>query len=57
MQMSRPLATGLTFLFLTLLLAGLAARFWASEKAYGFTGPTHIAAGRIKSAAWAVTVG
>ncbi len=46
MQMSRPLATGLTFFFPTLLLAGLAARFWASEKAYGFTGPTHIAAGR-----------
>jgi sugar lactone lactonase YvrE len=45
MQKPHPLATGLAFLFLALLLAGLAARFWASDKAYGFTGPTHIAAG------------
>jgi hypothetical protein len=45
MHKSRPLASGLAFLFLALLLAGLAARFWASDKAYGFTGPTHIAAG------------
>jgi hypothetical protein len=46
MQKSQPLATGLAFLFLLLLLAGLAARFWASNQASLFTGPTHIAAGK-----------
>lgn len=45
MKKSKPVPTGLAFLFLALLLAGLAARFWASDKAYEFTGPTHIAAG------------
>jgi sugar lactone lactonase YvrE len=41
----QPLATGLALGFLALLLAGLIARFWASDKAFQFTGPTHIAAG------------
>ena len=45
MQKRQPLATGLAIGFLALLLAGLIARFWASDKAYQFTGPTHIAAG------------
>ena len=45
MQKRQPLATGLAIGFLALLLAGLVARFWASDKAYQFTGPTHIAAG------------
>ncbi len=45
MRKPQPLATGFAFVFLILLLAGLAARFWTSEQAYGFTGPTHIAAG------------
>jgi len=45
LQKRQPLATGLAIGFLALLLAGLAARFWASDKAYQFTGPTHIAAG------------
>jgi hypothetical protein len=45
MQKSRPLAKGFALLFLVLMLAGLGLRFWASDKAYGFTGPTHIAAG------------
>jgi len=44
-QKRKPLATGLAILFLALMLLGLAARFWASDKAYQFTGPTHIAAG------------
>lgn len=44
-QKPKPLATGLAFLFLALLLAGLFARYWASEKAYDLTGPIHIAAG------------
>jgi hypothetical protein len=37
-------AKGLAFLFLALMLAALGARFWATEKAAGLTGPTHIAA-------------
>jgi len=41
----KPLPAALAILFLVLLLVALAARFWASEKAYRFTGPTHIAAG------------
>ena len=45
MQNSRPLAKGFALLFLALMLAGVGLRFWASDKAYGFTGPTHIAAG------------
>ncbi len=45
MQKRQPLATGLAIGFLALLLVGLAARFWASDKAYQFTGPTHITAG------------
>ena len=45
MQKRQPLATGLAIGFLALLLAGLIGRFWASDKAYQFTGPTHIAAG------------
>jgi len=39
------LAKGLALLFLAVMLAALAARFWATEKAAGLTGPTHIAAG------------
>jgi len=45
LQKRQPLATGLALVFLALLLAGLIARFWASDKAYQITGPTHIAAG------------
>lgn len=45
MKKPNPFAKGLALLFLVLLLASLAGRFWASEKAYGFSGPTHIAAG------------
>jgi sugar lactone lactonase YvrE len=45
LQKRQPLATGLAIGFLALLLAGLIARFWASDKAYQFTGPTHIATG------------
>jgi hypothetical protein len=45
LQKRQPLATGLAIGFLALLLAGLIARFWASDKAFQFTGPTHIAAG------------
>lgn len=41
----KPLPAALAILFLALLLVSLAARFWASEKAYRFSGPTHIAAG------------
>ena len=41
----KPLPAGLAFLFLLLLLASLAARFWAGEQSYRFIGPTHIAAG------------
>ena len=45
LQGHKPLPAGLAILFLTLFLAALAARFWASEQGYRFTGPTHIAAG------------
>jgi len=45
MKKANPLATAIALLFMVLLLAGLAARFWASGKAYEFTGPTHITAG------------
>jgi hypothetical protein len=38
-------AKWLTVLFLLLMLAALAARFWAGEKTYDWVGPTHIAAG------------
>lgn len=41
----KPLPGGLAILFLVLLLASLAARFWAGEQSYRFIGPTHIAAG------------
>jgi hypothetical protein len=40
----RPLATGLSVLFLLLLLASLGGRFWATDRAAGKSGPTHIAA-------------
>lgn len=36
------LANVLAVLFLALVLVGLAGRFWASDKAFTFTGPTHI---------------
>ena len=45
MAESKSFATGLALLFLALMLAGLGIRFWASEKATMFGGPTHIAAG------------
>jgi len=45
MKNTNPLVMVFAFLFLLLLLAGLAARFWASDREYSFTGPTHIAAG------------
>ena len=45
MQKKQSPATGIAFLFLLLLLAALAARLWLSEKAYDYTGPTHITAG------------
>jgi hypothetical protein len=45
LQKRQSLATGLAIGFLALMLAGLVARFWASDKAYQFTGPTHITAG------------
>jgi sugar lactone lactonase YvrE len=45
MKKPQPLGAGLAFLFLALLIAGLIARFWTSDRAYGFTGPTHITAG------------
>ena len=45
LQGHKPLPAGLAILFLALFLAALAARFWASEQGYRFTGPTHIAAG------------
>ncbi len=41
----QSLARSLAFLFLALMLAALGARFWATEKSAGLTGPTHIAAG------------
>ena len=41
----KPLPASLAILFLIFLLASLAARFWAGEQGYRFTGPTHIAAG------------
>jgi streptogramin lyase len=41
----KPLPGGLAILFLVLLLASLAARFWAGEQSYRFIGPTHIAVG------------
>lgn len=43
MKKSNPVTALLTLLFLMLLLAGLWARFWAVDKAYGISGPTHIA--------------
>lgn len=45
MQKSKSLATGLALLFLVLMLASLGLRFWASERAGDFGGPTHITAG------------
>lgn len=45
MQKYKPWPTGLALLFLALLLVSLAVRFWAGEKGYRFSGPTHIAAG------------
>lgn len=44
-QKYRPLATGLAFFFLLLMLATLGARFWLGGKANEFVGPVHIAAG------------
>lgn len=38
------LATAFAGLFLLLILAGLAARFWVTDRAYDFTGPVHITA-------------
>ena len=46
MKKSNPLAALLTLLFLALILLGLWARFWSVDKAYGISGPTHIAAGQ-----------
>jgi len=45
MPNTRPLATGLSLLFLVLMLASLATRFWAIDRAWQKTGPTHLAAG------------
>lgn len=45
MEKRKPMATAAAILFLLLLLACLAGRFWASERAARSTGPTHIAAG------------
>jgi hypothetical protein len=45
MPRNRTLATGISYLFLFLLIATLATRFWLSEKAYDYSGPTHITAG------------
>lgn len=39
-----PLMTALAVVFMLVLLASLAARFWFSEKTKGAIGPTHIAA-------------
>ncbi len=36
--------TGLALLFLALLLASLATRFWATDRSMHYAGPTHIAA-------------
>ncbi len=36
--------TGLALLFLALLLASLAAQFWATDRSVHYTGPTHLAA-------------
>ena len=44
MQRQKPLATGLSLLFLVLLLTCLAFRFWANDRAWQETGPTHITA-------------
>lgn len=41
---SSRLATVLAGLFLLLILAGLAARLWVTDRAYDFTGPVHITA-------------
>lgn len=38
------LATALAGLFLLLILAGLAVRFWVTDQVYAFTGPVHITA-------------
>lgn len=45
----------LAFLFLALLLVSLATRFWAAEKGFRLTGPTHIAAG--EGQVWVFTSG
>jgi len=44
MQKQKPLATGLSLLFLLLLLTCLVFRFWANDRAWQETGPTHITA-------------
>jgi hypothetical protein len=44
MHKRHPAATVVAFLCLVLLLASLAARFWATDRGIRFTGPTHIAA-------------
>ncbi len=43
-ERNNPLMTTLAVVFMLLLLVGLGARFWLSEKAYDYAGPTHIAA-------------
>jgi hypothetical protein len=44
MQKNHSLKTGLSLLFLALLLASLVLRFWASDRAWQKLGPTHVAA-------------
>jgi hypothetical protein len=43
-QKHKTLATGLSLAFLLLFLASLAFRFWANDRAWKETGPTHITA-------------
>jgi hypothetical protein len=44
MQKKDSLKTGLALLFLALLLASLALRFWANDRAWQKSGLTHLAA-------------
>ncbi len=44
MQNNQALAKGISLLFLALLLVSLALRFWANDRAWQKTGPTHLAA-------------
>lgn len=46
MQENHVLKTSLSLLFLALLLASLALRFWASDRAWQKSGPTHLTAAR-----------